>query len=140
MANCVYWTKRRVEFSDTDMAGIAHFTNYFRYLEEAEHEFLRSVGLNVVLHDAKGTIGFPKLEAHCVYKSPVAYNAEIQIRMDVCCDDGKTISYDGEIRHKDQLVAEGQIIVACCRFPPNAKPFAIPIPESVLEKIRSSCQ
>ena len=49
-----YTMQRRVEFSDTDMAGIAHFTNYFRYMEEAEHAFLRDRGLNVVLHDERG--------------------------------------------------------------------------------------
>ncbi len=26
-------TTRRVEFIDTDMAGIVHFTNFFRYME-----------------------------------------------------------------------------------------------------------
>ncbi|MHC4772214.1 MAG: acyl-CoA thioesterase, partial [Planctomycetota bacterium] len=29
---------RRVEFHDTDMAGIVHFTAYFRFMETAEHE------------------------------------------------------------------------------------------------------
>ena len=33
--------KRRVQFSETDMAGIMHFANYFRLMEEVEHAFLR---------------------------------------------------------------------------------------------------
>ena len=37
-------TSRRVEFVDTDMAGIVHFTNFFRYMEQAEAEFFRSQG------------------------------------------------------------------------------------------------
>ena len=57
-------TTRRVEFSDTDMVGIAHFTNYFRFMEEAEHALLRARGLSVVLKDDRGTLGFPKL-THC---------------------------------------------------------------------------
>ena len=40
---------RRVEFSDTDMAGIMHFSNFFRFMEAAETAFLRSLGLSVVL-------------------------------------------------------------------------------------------
>ena len=40
-------TRRFVEFSDTDMAGIAHFSSFFRYMESAEHELVRSVGLSV---------------------------------------------------------------------------------------------
>ena len=36
---------RRVEFGDTDMAGIAHFANFFRYMEVAETDFLLARGL-----------------------------------------------------------------------------------------------
>ena len=42
-------TTRRVEFADTDMAGIVHFANFFRYMEAAEVEFLRARGLSVKL-------------------------------------------------------------------------------------------
>ena len=38
-----YTITRRVEFSETDLAGIMHFTNYYRWMEICEHEFLRSV-------------------------------------------------------------------------------------------------
>jgi acyl-CoA thioester hydrolase len=39
-----YKVRRRVEFSETDMAGIVHYSNFFRYMEAAEHEFFRSLG------------------------------------------------------------------------------------------------
>ena len=35
---------RRVEFSDTDMAGIMHFSNFFHFMEATEAAFLRSLG------------------------------------------------------------------------------------------------
>ena len=40
-------TTRRIEFADTEMAGIVHFANFFRFMEAAEVEFLRSRGLSV---------------------------------------------------------------------------------------------
>ena len=43
----VFKTRRRVEFRDTDMAGIVHFSVFFAYMEQAEHELLRSLGLGV---------------------------------------------------------------------------------------------
>ena len=49
-------TSRRVEFSDTDAAGIMHFVAFFRMMEQAEHELLRSVGLSVVMHEPSGKI------------------------------------------------------------------------------------
>ena len=44
-------TTRRVDFVDTDMAGIVHFSNFFRYMESAEVEFLRARGLTVSKHE-----------------------------------------------------------------------------------------
>ena len=40
---------RRVQFAETDMAGVVHFSNYFRWMEEVEHAFFRAVGLSVVI-------------------------------------------------------------------------------------------
>ena len=37
---------RRVEFSDTDTAGLIHFSAMLKYMEEAEHAFYRSLGLS----------------------------------------------------------------------------------------------
>ena len=39
---------RIVEFSETDMAGIVHFSNYCKYMEAAEHRFFRSIGYSIV--------------------------------------------------------------------------------------------
>ena len=39
--------QRQVEFAETDMAGIVHFANFFRWMESAEHAFLRSLGHSV---------------------------------------------------------------------------------------------
>ena len=44
-----YRVKRRVEFHETDSAGIVHFSNFFRYMEAAEVEFLNSLGLSVAI-------------------------------------------------------------------------------------------
>ena len=43
-----FYYRRRVEFADTDAAGIAHFTSLIRYAESAEHAFLRSIGSSVM--------------------------------------------------------------------------------------------
>ena len=44
----IFYYRRRVEFADTDAAGIAHFTSLIRYAESAEHAFLRSIGSSVM--------------------------------------------------------------------------------------------
>ena len=53
-------TQRRVEFCETDAAGIAHFATFFPYMEQAEHALLRHLGLSVVSHDEQGVISWPR--------------------------------------------------------------------------------
>ena len=130
-----FQTKRRVEFNETDMAGIAHFTNYFKYMEEAEHEFLRSRGLSVVLDDEKGKLGFPKMAADCNYKRPAAYEEVIDTHVVVRCDDGKSVQYDCTFTSSGEVVAKGHLKVAFCRFPIDRPPYAIPITDEVMEKL-----
>ena len=35
---------RRVQFHETDLAGLVHFSIFFRYMEEAEHALWRAAG------------------------------------------------------------------------------------------------
>ena len=47
---------RRVQFGETDMAGIVHFSWMFRYMEEAEHALWRAAGLSI--HPPGTEVGF----------------------------------------------------------------------------------
>ena len=48
----------RVAFAETDMAGIVHFSNFFRYMENTEHAFYRSLGWSVIMSDLDPPLGF----------------------------------------------------------------------------------
>ena len=56
---------RRVEFADTDMGGIMHFANYYRYMEAAEHAFYRSLGLRIHPPGDRDGVGWPHSEPDC---------------------------------------------------------------------------
>lgn len=51
-----YTATRVVEFSETDLAGIVHFSHFFRWMESAEHEFVRSLGSTV--HGESGGLSY----------------------------------------------------------------------------------
>ena len=55
-----YKVRRRVEFSETDMAGIVHYSNFFRHMEAAEHAFFRSLGYSVVTTQTDPPRGWPR--------------------------------------------------------------------------------
>ena len=60
-----YHTTRRVEWADTDAAGIIHFASFFRYMEAVEHEMLRARGLSVTVRQQDGLISWPRVSARC---------------------------------------------------------------------------
>ena len=78
-----FHTTRLVEFSDTDMAGIMHFAAFFRYMESAEHELLRSVGLSVHSTSGGETISFPRVAASCNFSSPARCEDTLDIEIAV---------------------------------------------------------
>ena len=54
---------RRVEFSETDMVGIVHYSNFFRYMETAEHAFFRSIGYSIISNQTNPPVGWPRVHA-----------------------------------------------------------------------------
>ena len=80
----MFRVKRIVEFADTDMAGIAHFSAFFRWMEAAEHEFLRARGLSVVLDWEGQRLGFPRVSASCDFTRPVRFEdvLDVEVRLE----------------------------------------------------------
>ena len=127
--------QKRVEFADTDMAGIVHFSCFFRYMEETEYAFLRSVGLCNVIYDSKGTMGMPRREAKCTYHRPARFEDMLSIDLLVASNDGLRMTHEFRIHCDEKLVADGSLQVVCCRFPEDRLPYAIPFPAVVLQQI-----
>lgn len=73
--------ERRIEFADTDTAGVVHFTSLLRYLEEAEHAFYRSLGLLAYARDPEGVFGLPRVSIRCDYRAPVGYGETVRIEL-----------------------------------------------------------
>jgi len=84
--------RRRVEFSDTDMAGLMHFSNYFRFMETAESAFFRSLGFSVV-GNAALPVGWPRVRAVCNYQAPLHFEDEVEIHLLVTEKRSKSLSY-----------------------------------------------
>src|ERR1700749_2988107 len=89
---------RRVEFSDTDMAGIMHYSNFFRFMETAEHAFFRSLGLSIVTKSVEPPVGWPRVRAECNYKAPLHFEDEVEIHLLVTEKKSKALSYSFHFR------------------------------------------
>ena len=113
MAEHEYIIKRRVEFNETDMAGIVHYSNFFRYMEYAEHAFFRSLGRSIV--DPDLGVGWPRVHCNCDYNHPLMFEDELEIHMLISAKKSKTMSYQFRFRKDGTEVARGNVTVVCVR-------------------------
>jgi len=73
-----------VEFAETDMAGIAHFSNLFRWMERCEHAFYRSLeGIDDVAVNFETGTGFPRVHAEADYQAPLCFGDEVEVSLEV---------------------------------------------------------
>jgi len=129
-------TSRRVEFSDTDAAGIIHFVAFFRMMEQAEHDLLRSVGLSVMMPDADGTISWPRVTSKCEFLAAARFEDVLQIEVRVARLGERSITYAHQFLRDGQLLATGEITAVCCRFRAGSPPESMPIPALFADKLR----
>jgi acyl-CoA thioester hydrolase len=128
-------TTRRVEFADTDMAGIVHFSNFFRFMESAEVEFLRTLGLSVKMETENEAIGFPRVAASCDYLRPVTFQDVVEIAVTVTRVGTKSVTYEFDFSTDGTVIARGQISAVCCRVRGAGPLESIEIPASVRAKL-----
>src|SRR5258708_7633399 len=84
---------RRVEFGDTDMASLNHLSNFFRFMEVAETDFLRAGGLSVSWIEAGVKWGFPRVSVTCDYKKPAKFQDVLTIAVELEKLGKKSVSY-----------------------------------------------
>src|SRR3972149_1498377 len=82
---------RRVEFAETDMAGIVPFSIVFRYMEEAEHALWRAAGLAIATPGEE--VGWPRVAAAFDYKAPLRFQEEFEVTVEVASVSRRTIDY-----------------------------------------------
>lgn len=128
-------TTRRVDFADTDMAGIVHFSNFFRYMESAEVEFLRSRGLTVSKAEQGERTGFPRISASCEYVRPATFGDLLEVVVTLDSIGTKSVTYRHEFFRDGVLLARGKISAVYCRTIDDHKLESLPIPPDVREKL-----
>src|SRR3954451_119028 len=130
-------TTRRVEFSDTDAAGIAHFAAFFRMMEQAEHELLRSVGLSVVMHDSAGTISWPRVSAKCDFSAAARFEDVVKIEVRIVRLGKRSVTYSHRFLQNGGELASGEVTAVCCRIKDGNPPKSIDIPAAMVKKLKS---
>ena len=131
---------RQVEFSETDMAGIAHFSNFFKFMEAAEHAFFRSLGFSIHTTGFPHPIGWPRVHADCDFRHPLRFEDLVEIHLLVREKGERSIGYTVVFRKLNggapREVARGRLTVACVtRDKPGGPMRSVPIPREIADRI-----
>jgi YbgC/YbaW family acyl-CoA thioester hydrolase len=129
-----YRLKRRVQFYETDAAGIVHFSWFFRYMEEAEHALWRAVGLSVAPPDSE--IGWPRVSASFEFHRALRFEDEFDVWLRVTAIKTKTIQFACLLTRDDTKIATGSLTIACASQQPNQPLKAIPIPPDIAARFQ----
>ena len=125
--------KRRVQFAETDLAGIVHFSTMFRYVEEAEHALWREAGLSIV---ARGSdIGWPRLNAALEFRNPLRFEEEFEVWVRIAELKTRTIEYEFTLVRGKTVIAVGTMTSICVRRQADGTMRAAEIPEIVSDKL-----
>jgi acyl-CoA thioester hydrolase len=122
----VFEWQRRVEFCETDAAGIVHFSQLIIYMEQAEHALLRSVGLSVAVHAtahkdplrkdyvAGSDLRWPRVNVECQFRSPARFEDVLIDFVTISKLGEKSITYSHRLVLGEEVVAEGSMTSVCC--------------------------
>lgn len=130
---------RRVEFHETDRAGLVHFSNYFRYLDTAVGEFFRSLQLPGPLTNYWGgtkdeEMDWPYASVSCDFKKPLHFDEVLEIHLWVSRIGTKSLTFGVIFRVGGTEVAAGQAVVVCSKGV-QGQPRTVEIPPMIRERL-----
>jgi acyl-CoA thioester hydrolase len=128
-----YRLTRRVQFYETDAAGIVHFSWFFRYMEEAEHALWREAGLSI--HPPGAEIGWPRVAASFEFHRALQFEDEFDVRLRIAEMTRKTIRYTCLMTLGETRIATGALTIACVRKQPDEPMKAVDIPEEITKRL-----
>jgi 4-hydroxybenzoyl-CoA thioesterase/acyl-CoA thioester hydrolase len=127
--------ERRIEFRDTDAAGIAHFSTFFTMMEQAEHAWLRELGYSVLWKQADNTLSWPRVAAECSFESPLWFEEIVQLEGQITKLGRSSVTYRFRFRCGERRVAVGSITTVCCHVAHGEPPESVEIPAKIRSKL-----
>ncbi|HVT73281.1 MAG TPA: thioesterase family protein [Lacunisphaera sp.] len=129
---------RQVEFAETDMAGIMHFANYFRWMEACETAFYRSLDLPLVSFVPGRIVGWPRVNVSCDYRAPLRFNDTVEVKLLVKKLGKRSVTYAFQFCKDGRVVATGEVTAVCVAAGGKDGMVAQPIPADVRAKLQEA--
>ena len=95
---------RRLAWPDTDAAGVWHHSTFWRWVEEAEAQLHRELG--VVVHTFGHT---PRRSLEAEFLAPWRFDDEVEVQLQVARLGRSSVTYEATVTHADEVVARGSM-------------------------------
>ncbi|MEZ5573381.1 MAG: tol-pal system-associated acyl-CoA thioesterase [Halioglobus sp.] len=132
MAGAEFSHKLRVYIEDTDAGGIVYYVNYLKYMERARTEFMRAFGYdkNFIFNSDRM---FVVRDLAVSYMLPARLDDELEATASIVQLRGASIVFQQSIRRGEELLARGEVTVACVNRA-GIKPRRLPV--AMVERLR----
>lgn len=104
--------KFRVYIEDTDAGGIVYYVNYLKFMERARTEFMRALGYakNQIFNI---NLMFVVRDVAVDYRLPAQLDDELEATARITRLRAAAIVFQQRIRRGSELLAEGEVTIAC---------------------------
>ena len=124
-----YTLRRRVNFYEVDQAGIVHFSNYYRYMEEAEYGLWRTAGVSL---EPTAEYAFPRVAASFEFHAPLRFNEEMAVCLQIAHIGRTSLRYVCKITRGDTAIATGAMTLVCVS---RADMRPVPLPPGRVDRV-----
>lgn len=131
---------RRIEFSETDMAGLVHFSNFFKYMETAERDFFEAAGVDLIRTKPGELVGWPRARAECKFSAPIRFGDTIDIHLAVKAVKDRSIDFQFRIYRRNDdgtrtHAAKGHLTTVLTELTASGDLQSVELTEEVRAKI-----
>jgi acyl-CoA thioester hydrolase len=109
-----FWTLR-VYYEDTDTGGIVYYANFLKFFERCRTEWLRALGIDQARLASELGLQFVVVSTAVQYLRPARLDDELRISATIAQRGRASLQFAQEARRGDELLATGQVKVACVR-------------------------
>ena len=114
----------RVYYEDTDLAGIVYYANYFRFIERARTEFIRTTGIDQTELRAERGIVFAVRRLVAEFIAPARFDDLLRVSTSVQTVSGASIQLRQDISRDGLMIFSATVMLACVKD--DGKPARLP--------------
>ena len=127
---------RRVEFAETDAAGMVHFSVFFRYMEEAEHAVWRRAGMDIYANHEERS--WPRISAKFDFKSPLRFQDEFEVRTEIATVSRSTIQWAHTLVRGETVIGSGTVTAVYVAKNRDGSMTSAEIPMNITSRLRAA--